>query len=281
MQLIADSGSTKTSWRLIKGANDIVEASTIGYNPHYFDTKKMEKSLQSLLIPQLGIAVTEVSQVYFYGAGCSTPSSNAVVEKAFSNVFPEANIYVDHDLLGAARALCGQSTGIACILGTGSNSCAFDGKSITDNVSSLGFMLGDEGSGASLGRRLVRSFFYREMPSDIKESFNERYQMDKDVIFKEVYKSALPSRYMAQFTKFMNEHIEKPFMRNLVKEEFGAFIDTQVLKYENVQSIPINFLGSVAFFFQDIMLEVLEERQLKMGQIIQEPITALVDYHLA
>jgi glucosamine kinase len=160
MQLIADSGSTKTSWRLVKSENEIIEASTIGYNPHYFDTEKMAESLQDLLVPQLGVAATEVSQIYFYGAGCSTQNSNAVVEKAFNNVFSNANIYVDHDLLGAARALCGKSAGIACILGTGSNSCAFDGKEITDNVSSLGFMLGDEGSGASLGRRLVKSFFY-------------------------------------------------------------------------------------------------------------------------
>lgn len=281
MQLIADSGSTKTSWRLIKGQNDIIKASTIGYNPHYFDTEKMAESLQSLLIPQLEVATTAVSQIYFYGAGCSTPRSNSVVEKAFRQVFSEANIYVDHDLLGAARALCGKSEGIACILGTGSNSCAFDGKNITDNVSSLGFMLGDEGSGASLGRQLVRSFFYREMPTNIKSAFYEKYQMDKDTIFREVYKSTLPSRYMAQFAKFMKEHIESPFIKNLVKMEFAAFIDTQVIKYKDVKSIPINFLGSVAFFFQDIMLEVLEERGLVMGTVIQEPITTLVDYHLA
>jgi glucosamine kinase len=280
MQLIADSGSTKTSWRLVKSENEIIEASTIGYNPHYFDTEKMAESLQDLLVPQLGVAATEVSQIYFYGAGCSTQNSNAVVEKAFNNVFSNANIYVDHDLLGAARALCGKSAGIACILGTGSNSCAFDGKEITDNVSSLGFMLGDEGSGASLGRRLVKSFFYREMPADIKAAFYERYQMDKDTIFREVYKSALPSRYMAQFTKFMNEHIETPFIHDLIKREFAAFIDTQVIKYENVESIPINFLGSVAFFFKDIMVEVLEERQLTMGRIIKEPIETLVHYHL-
>ncbi len=279
MQLIADSGSTKTSWRLVKSANEITKASTIGYNPHYFSTEKMVESMQKLLIPQLGVPVETVSDVFFYGSGCSTPNSVALVENAFTATFPKATIFVDHDLLGAARALCGKEPGVACILGTGSNSCAYDGENITDNVPSLGFMLGDEGAGASLGRRLVRKYFYREMPKDIETAFREEYQMNKEVIFHNVYKSELPSRYMAQFTKFMSKHLDHPFIFNLVKKEFASFADTQIMKYDNVQNLPIHFLGSVAFYFRAALEEVLNERGLTFGRIVREPIETLVEYH--
>lgn len=281
MQLIADSGSTKTSWRLVKDNTTTTEASTIGYNPAYFSTENMEASLRELLLPQLGVDPAAITEIYFYGAGCSTPKSIAVVESAFKQLFPDAYIFVDHDLLGAARALCGKDAGIACILGTGSNSCAYDGHDITDNVPSLGFMLGDEGSGASLGRRLVRAFFYRELPQELEQAFQEKYALDKEAIFTHVYKSELPSRYMAQFTRFMGENSEHPYMRALIKAEFESFVDTQVIKYDNVQAQPVHFLGSIAFYFKPILEEVLHERGLTMGRLLREPIEALVAFHEA
>ena len=281
MQLIADSGSTKTSWRLVENPDNVMSASTIGYNPHYFSTENMVSSLRELLLPQLSVGTKDVSEIHFYGAGCSTPNSISVITNAFTSLFEKAAVNVDHDLLGAARALCGKDAGIACILGTGSNSCAFDGENITDNVPSLGFMLGDEGSGASLGRRLVRSYFYREMPKHLTEALYDTYKIDKEAIFSNVYKADLPSRYMAQFTKFMSAHIEESYIRDLVKKEFEGFFDSQVMKYENVQSYPIHFLGSIAFYFKDILEEILAERGLQLGRIIREPIETLVDYHLS
>ncbi len=281
MQLIADSGSTKTSWRLVKGKNEIIKAHTIGYNPHYFSTDKMEASLRETLLPQLAVNNSSITEVYFYGAGCSTPNSIKLVEKAFAGIFREAKITVDHDLLAAARALCGRNAGIACILGTGSNSCAYDGENITDNVPSLGFMLGDEGAGASLGRRLVRAYIYREMPTDVEAIIYNTYKLDKEIIFNNVYKSELPSRYMAQFTKFMSQHIKHPFIWALAKKEFEAFISTQVIKYDNVHNLPVHFLGSIAFYFKPVLDEIFEEQNLKMGRIIQEPIETLVDFHLS
>jgi N-acetylglucosamine kinase-like BadF-type ATPase len=279
MQLIADSGSTKTSWRLVKSLNDVKKASTIGYNPHYFTTEKMEASLRADLLPLLNVSTEEIKEIYFYGAGCSSVVSNKIVEDAFKSIFNNAMIEVDHDLLGAARALCGKEAGIAGILGTGSNSCSFDGKNITDNVTSLGFMLGDEGSGASLGRQLVKAFFYRDLPKDISEKFYNAYKMDKDAIFHNVYKSALPSRYMAQFSKFISANIEHPVIYNLVKAEMTRFVDTQISKYENIEKLPIHLLGSVAFYFRDIIQTIFDERGYTLGRIIREPIETLVDYH--
>jgi glucosamine kinase len=279
MQLIADSGSTKTSWRLAKSKNDVQKASTIGYNPHYFTTENMEASLKVNLLPQLNVSAEEITEIYFYGAGCSSPTSNKVVEDAFKHIFTNAMIDVDHDLLGAARALCGKNAGIACILGTGSNSCLFDGVDITDNVTSLGFMLGDEGSGASLGRRLVKAYFYRDLPKDISDLFYATYKVDKDAIFHHVYKSALPSRYMAQFSKFLSQNIEHPVIYDLVKAEMNSFVDTQISKYQGINELPIHLLGSVAFYFKAIIETIFNERGYTLGRIIREPIETLVDYH--
>ena len=279
MQLIADSGSTKTSWRLVKSTNEVQKVSTIGYNPHYFTTEKMEASLRAYLLPQLNTSTDEIKEIYFYGAGCSSPVSNKIVEDAFKSIFNHAVIDVDHDLLGAARALCGKEAGIAGILGTGSNSCSFDGVNIIDNVTSLGFMLGDEGSGASLGRQLVKAFFYRDLPKDISEKFYNAYKMDKDAIFHNVYKSPLPSRYMAQFSKFLSKNIDHPVIYNLVKAEMNRFVDTQISKYENVDQLPIHLLGSVAFYFRNVIQAIFDERGYTLGRIIREPIETLVDYH--
>lgn len=279
MKLIADSGSTKTSWRLVESNKKSRSADTIGYNPYYFTTEKMIDSLKAELLPQLDGKAEEVTEVYFYGAGSSTPDSIEIVEKAFAAIFKQAAIFVDHDLLGAARAVCGKTAGIACILGTGSNSCAYDGEHITDNVTSLGFLLGDEGSGASLGRRLVQAYFYRDLPAHIGEAFKAAYQMDKDTIFHKVYKSEMPSRYMAQFTKFLNEYIHEPFIFELVKKEFALFVDSQVMKYENIATLPIHFVGSVAFYFKTAIEEVLAERGLTLGKIVRAPIDTLEDFH--
>ena len=279
MQLIADSGSTKTSWRLVKSRNDVKKAATIGYNPHYFTTEKMEASLIAHLLPQLNTSTEEIKEIYFYGAGCSSPISNKIVEDAFKSIFKHAIIDVDHDLLGAARALCGKDPGIAGILGTGSNSCSFNGVNIIDNITSLGFMLGDEGSGASLGRKLVQAFFYRDLPKDISEKFYDTYKMDKDTIFHNVYKSTMPSRYMAQFSKFLSQNIEHPAIYDLVKAEMNRFVDTQIAKYENVDKLPVHLLGSVAFHFSDIIQTIFDERGYTLGRIVREPIETLVDYH--
>lgn len=280
MQLIADSGATKTSWRLAQAFGRTKEMSTIGYNPHYFTTDKIVDSLTESLLPQMeNINLNEVKEIHFYGAGCSTPNSCKIVEDAFAELFKKAQINIEHDLLAAARASCGREAGIACILGTGSNTCLFDGKKIVDNVPSLGFILGDEGSGAELGRQLVKAYFYRELPPDLEAAFQKEFQLDKEGLYANVYKSGLPSRYMASFTRFLGEHLHHPFAYLLVKKVFNEFFNRMVLKYDKAHELPINFVGSIAFYFRNVLDEVAQEKGLTIGKIVRAPIEALVEFH--
>lgn len=280
MQLIADSGSTKTAWRLIKNENTIIPLETIGYSPQYITTSEMIADLMAVLVPQLSVSSNEVTNVAFYGTGCSTPRTVSIVQLALESVFENATIDVNHDLLGAARALCGHDAGVACILGTGSNSCLYDGKFISDNIPSVGFMLGDEGSGGYLGKKLVRAYFYRELPSDLETAFANKYQLTRDDMLLNVYKKPAPNRYLASYTRFLSEHIEHPFVWQLVKSGFQDFLDAMILKYDNIHNLPINFLGSIAVYFEVILKEVLEKNNLKFGRIIDNPVDELVKYHL-
>lgn len=279
MQLIADSGSTKTAWRLIKNENTIIPLETIGYSPQYVTTSEMIADLLAVLVPQLPISTDKITKISFYGTGCSTPRTVAIVQLALESVFEKAAVEVNHDLLGAARALCGHLAGVACILGTGSNSCLYDGKFIIDNIPSVGFMLGDEGSGGYLGKKLVRAYFYRELPNDLEMAFTNKYQLTRDDMLLNVYKKPAPNRYLASYTRFLSEHIEHPFIWKLVKSGFQDFLNAMILKYDNIQQLPINFLGSIAVYFQAVLEEVLKENDLQFGRIIDSPVDELVKYH--
>lgn len=280
MQLIADSGATKANWRLIQDNDKITNAATIGYSPQYLSSEKMEANMREVLLPQLDVPTSAINRVFFYGAGCSTPNSKAVVQRAIDAIFTSAEVVVDHDLLAAARSACGKQAGVACILGTGSNSCLYDGKDIIDNVPSMGFILGDEGAGASLGRRLIKAYFYRELPTDLKYELEASHNISKEEIFANVYQGELPSRYMAQFTKFMGQHMKHPFIYQMIKAEFTAFVQTQIMKYETAHEVPVSFVGSIAYYFQAPLKETLEEHDLIFGRIVQDPIEQLLAYHL-
>ncbi len=279
MLLIADSGSTKTSWRLIDGTNPARNFSTVGYNPHYLQTDEIQKSLTDTLLIQLGFSPTLVKEVHFYGAGCSSKRENKTVRDALNEVFPKSKNNVDHDLLAAARAACGREAGIACILGTGSNSCSYNGKDIIDGVPSLGFIMGDEGSGAQLGRLLLKAFFYREMPTDIKAVFDKEYGLTKDEMISKVYHESMPSRYVAQFSRFYTDHKEHPFIQKLLHKNFHEFLTRHVVKYENCQQLPIHYIGSIAFYFRDVLETVMNELNLKPGRFIRNPLDRLEEYH--
>ena len=279
MHLIADSGSTKTAWRLIKSKNTILKFETIGYSPQYISTSEMIADLMAVLIPQLTIHSDEVTKIHFYGTGCSTPRTVGIIQLALENVFEKAAVEVNHDLLGAARALCGHSAGVACILGTGANSCLFDGEFIKDNIPSVGFMLGDEGSGGYLGKKLIRAYFYRELPTDLEDEFTKQYQLTRDDMLLNVYKKPMPNTYLANYTKFLSQHLEHPFIWQMVKSSFQDFLDAMVLKYENIEDLPINFLGSIAVHFQAVLKEVLIENNLKFGRVVDNPVEEMVVYH--
>lgn len=279
MLLIADSGSTKTSWCLVDRQQQQEHYKTIGYNPHYISSEGISKSIQENLLNMMVAQPNEIKEVHFYGAGCSTPADVEVVNAAMRDCFPHSRIVVEHDLLAAARALCGRNAGIACILGTGSNSCFYDGSEVKDNVDALGFMIGDEGGGANLGKLLIKSFFYRDMPSDLKKAFDERYQLTKAELFDNVYQKPLPNRYMAQYTLFYRDHLNHPFIQGLLQTNFRGFLQKQVSKYEKVTEIPIHFIGSIAYYFKTELNNVMKEMDFELGQVIRNPMEGLINFH--
>lgn len=277
MILIADSGSTKTDWRVIDADQEYEQVNTSGINPQYLDTEKIYSIFETELLPQL--KEKNISEIHYYGAGCSSPERNKRVEDALSRAFPNIPNYVDHDLLAAARALCGHKPGIACILGTGSNSCLYDGKNIIDNVTSLGFLMGDEGSGAYLGKLLIKAYMYRELPEELATSLKNRYNLTKDGILDAVYGSDIPSQYLATFAKFMFEKRKNPVIKEMIYENFEEFFERHVSKYEGFGELPVNFVGSIAFHFSDTLKLVAKKYGCHIGVIISSPSEGLISYH--
>ena len=239
----------------------------------------MIADLKIALLPKLSVSTDSISKISFYGTGCSTPRTVGIIELALEGVFKNAVIEVNHDLFGAARALCGKDAGIACILGTGANSCLFDGEKIIDNIPSVGFMLGDEGSGGYLGKKLVRAYFYGELPEDLTLAFANKYNLSRDEMLLNVYKKPAPNRYLASFSIFLSEHNSHSFIQDFVQKGFQAFLDAMVLKYENVENLPIHFLGSIAVHFQSELEAVLKSNHLELGKIIHNPVDELVNFH--
>ncbi|MEI6060417.1 MAG: hypothetical protein WCR72_06885 [Bacteroidota bacterium] len=277
MILIADGGSTKTDWRLVKEGREYKQVQTSGFNPYLLGSDEIESILWKELQPF--IDNKDISAVYYYGAGCSTPIKNMLVETAFEKVFPNATLYVSHDLLAAAHALCGNEAGIAAILGTGSNSCYYDGKEITDGIFSLGYFFGDEGSGAYLGRQLLTAYLHKELPEDITQKFMEKYTMSLESILDSVYTRPAPSRFLASFSNFINENRSHPYIYNLITEAFRAFYRYQVCCYAQHKTVPVHFVGSVAYHYRDILTTVGLEFGISTGKFIQAPIDGLVEYH--
>jgi len=276
MVIIADCGSTKCDWLLLHGGRDQQLENTVGFSPFFHSTEDIKTILVDQLLPKL--SPESVSEVYFYGTGVHDEHRSEIVALALRSVFPSASIEVEHDLLAAARAVCGRSAGIACILGTGSNSCYYDGKTILDNVPSLGWLLGDEGSGTHLGKALLRAWFYRELPTDLQNAFNMEHPEGQDVIKDRIYDKGA-NAYLATFTRFLGDNLQHPFVQKLVADSLGEFLDRQVCKYSGYQHVPIHFVGSIAYHFQDILLKCLEERKLKLGTVVRKPIYPLADFH--
>lgn len=276
MIIVADSGSTKTDWVIVEkdGPQTI---NTMGFNPVYHEEELIyDKTLDGF---STAFPFSDVEAIYYYGAGCWDRNRKEVVARALRRLFPEANVEVDHDLLGAARATCGSNPGIACIIGTGSNSCLYDGQTVIDNVTNLGYFVGDEGSGAYLGKELVRTYFYRELPDDLVTPFEERYPGGKPAILNNIYDKPQPNVYLAGFTKFLFDYKEHIFVQRLLYQGLEEFIDRHVRKYRNHHSIPTHFIGSVAYYFQDFLRVILEARDMQPGIFMQKPIDRLVDFH--
>jgi N-acetylglucosamine kinase-like BadF-type ATPase len=276
MIVVVDSGSTKADWKMISGS-DIQSITTMGFNPVFHSEEVIFEELQKSLVPE--VATDEASKVFYYGAGCWDARLKGIVEKALNRTFGNADVEVHHDLLGAARATCGHDPGISCIIGTGSNSCLYDGKDVIDNVTNLGYLLGDEGSGTHLGKRLIRAFFYREMPKKLHDELEESLKGGKQSILDNVYSGEPPNVYLASFTKFMGDHQDHPFIQRILFDSFEQFIDRHVRKYRNHMSLPVHFIGSVAYYFKQTLSVILDARDMQIGNFIQKPIDELVRFH--
>lgn len=278
MMLIADSGSTKTDWCLIDDKGDKRNMQTIGINPYHMNSAAIKEVLDKELYPYL--YPDSITEIYYYGAGCSTERKCRTIDSVLQDFFTKANIEVHHDLLGAARALCGNERGIACILGTGSNSCLYDGNEIVQNAISLGYLFGDEGSGAHMGKQLIIDYFQDEVPGEIVEQFKARFNPTVESILDAVYNQPRPSRFLASFSPFILENIGHPYMRNLVSGSFDDFFSKNVSKYADYQSIKVNFVGSIAYYFKDILLESAAKSGISTNKIYRSAIEGLIDYHI-
>jgi glucosamine kinase len=281
MLLIADSGSTKTDWALTDQTGIVKVLHTIGYNPYFTDSETIYYSLSENLLDNLD--VQQVSAIYFYGAGCSTPENQLIVKRALKKAFPHTEtIFVGHDLLGAGRALLGRNDGFAAILGTGSNTCIYKNEQCELNIDSLGYLLGDEGSGSYIGKKLLRDFMRNRLEPDMYNRFKERFQIESnEQIFQTLYTTQFPNRYLANFCRFTDEYVEHPYIRNKVRDSFRDFFKNLVSKYPDYKQYAFNCIGSVAFIFRDILEEVAESYDMRMGRVIRAPLDDLVSYHLA
>lgn len=277
MILIADSGSTKTDWRLMNGQHEVDRVKTKGFNPYYQDIEEMVKEIESELVPS--IEPEAIDKIYFYGAGCSTEERQRKIIDALAPFFKSSEILVHSDLIGAARALCGDQAGIVCILGTGSGSCFYDGEKIATNIPSLGFILGDEGSGAWLGKKMVTDYLRGHMPEKSMETINSKLKITKEMILEHVNHKPMPSRYLASFAKFISENMDQTYFYQLLFDGFTAFSKNYIIRYPNQEKYLCHFVGSVAFHNQDVLSHVAKYTGFRIGNLIKSPIDGLTKYH--
>jgi N-acetylglucosamine kinase-like BadF-type ATPase len=276
MILIADSGSTKTDWCIVDREEIIQSIHTKGFNPFFQSEEEMEREIAKTLLvsidhPQL------IDAVYFYGAGCVFDKVE-VMRKVIMRHIPAPTIEANTDLLAAARGLCGSDAGIACIMGTGSNSCFYDGEQIVKTVSPLGYILGDEGGGADLGKQLVKDLLKDMISPELKASFFKRTDLTLSEILDRVYRQPFPNRFLAGFSPFLIDHIQDPIIHNLILERFKSFLKRNVMKYDYL-NYPAHFVGSVAHHFKSTLEEAAAEMGVRLGLIIKSPMEGLILYH--
>ena len=276
IKLIIDSGSTKAEWCLLDGKRKKT-LFTQGISPYFLDGTQIQEIVTSGIKNKL--KETAPAEIYYYGTGCSNPNNVKIVKKAIQKVFPNAAVHVDHDLMGAAKALCGNEKGVACILGTGSNSCYYNGKKIVKNSPGLGFILGDEGSGAYMGKKVVQYYLYNTFDPDLMDRFIAKYNTSAVEILEAVYKEPLPNRYLAAFVTFLVENRGHYMIENIIEDSFNDFFFNHVYKYRESWTMPVNFIGSVAFGFKDVLKEMCEGYELQLGKVLRNPMEGLVKYH--
>lgn len=276
MKLICDAGASKAEWCLLDGKKKKVIV-TQGISPYFMNTAQITELLKNEL--QKKMKKAEPAEVFYYGTGCSNSENVKIVKKALKHIFPKAMINVDHDLMGAARALCGRKKGIACILGTGSNSCFFDGKKIVKNSPGLGYVLGDEGSGAYLGRKVLQYYLYNTFDEELRARFDAKYVTTPNEILDNVYKKPFANRYMSSFAIFLAENRGHYMIENIIEDGLNDFFFNHVYKYKESWTMPINFVGSVAYGFRDVLKHLCETYELTLGKVLKKPMDGLLEFH--
>ncbi|AZA53298.1 ATPase [Chryseobacterium sp. G0201] len=279
MVAIVDSGSTKSDWVILDEFKQVfLKTETIGFNPNFIN--------KELIVPEIekNTSLTSVKnsikKIYFYGSGCGIQKNCDTIVEELGKVFGDAEVTVREDLLAAAYAAYQGRPAIVCIMGTGSNSCYFDGTDLKIKLPSLGFMMGDEGSGSAIGKQLVRRFFMQKLPEDLSREFQEIYNLTIDDALKNMYHTTRPNAYLANFNKFVIDRKDHPYLRTMVLEEMKNFFDYQVLPYEESKDAEINFIGSIAYYYEDILRSAAAELNLNVGHVVQKPIESLVNYHV-
>jgi N-acetylglucosamine kinase-like BadF-type ATPase len=278
MKLIADSGSTKTDWRLLSSSGAKYSFKSEGINPFFHTPDSVAEILRATSFEPF--AHRDIKEVYFYSAGVSNIRNRKLMEEGFAKVFTSAKLNIMHDLLGAARALFQNETGITCILGTGSNSCFYDESKIKMVLGGHGYILGDEGSGMHIGRKVVRDFMSDLMPDDAYKMFNAEFGLTKDEISFAVYKKTFPNRYLASFSVFVQKNIEHPYFLALVDDAFMKFFERYIIQFPNYKEYPVRVLGSVGYHFEAQLRKRAEMYGIDIDKIIKAPIDGLVQYHL-
>lgn len=276
IQLIADAGATKTEWCII-GMKKTKSIITSGISPYFLNGEQITELLKKELMPKL--KSIEVDAVHYYGTGCFNPINVKIVKKSLKGLFSNAKIAVTHDVEAAARGLCIHSKGIASILGTGSSCCYYDGKKITKNSPGLGYALGDEGSGAYLGKKVIQYYLYNTFDDDLRARFDAAFTTNKTEILEAVYKKPLPNRYLASFARFLADNRGHYMIENIIEDGLNDFFFTHLCKFREAWKYPLNFVGGISFGFKDVIKDLCNSYNFEIGRILQKPMPGLIEYH--
>ncbi len=279
MKLIADSGSTKTNWVLVNNDGKTQKTiRTIGLNPYFHTIESLITVLEDEVMPIVG--TQHLASIHFYGAGCSSEKPVSLIKEALQRVFKNVSVEVEHDLLAAARALCGTSPGLASILGTGANTCYYDGKNILKRVRALGFILGDEGSGSYMGKRFIKDYLHNEVSEEVRLLFEQDFNLTDADIHNRVYKNPMPNRFLASFASYIIKHKNIPYFRELILSGFDDFLQKHILRFAESRTYPLNVIGAIGYLNRELLEEAAAKYQIQVGLVIKDPIENLIKFHL-
>jgi len=278
MLCVVDSGSTKADWLLASDKLNNEPIHTIGFNPFFHSSDFVFQTLSNS--QELAPYADSIDELYFFGAGCSSTERKKIIHQGLQRYFKNAKITVDHDMLACAYSTLGNEAGICCIIGTGSNSCWYDGKDILENNYGLGYILGDEASGSYFGKKLLTHFLYGIMPKEISDDFMASYQVSKNTIIDHVYRQPNANVWLSSFAIFISKHQQHPYIQKLLKDGLREFLELYVCSYPEYKHVKVHFVGSIAFYSQDELSEVAKEMHVNVGEIIKQPVFGLLDYYL-